>query len=218
MGGDGRVEAHAMAGSSNGASCESSIFCDQNMEFQLSDGWKADFMTRIRKRNILPKDLEDLLEKDDKNALKAVFEACNVNARTSYNKAALHQAVDVGNVENIHLLLERGARMNAKNNVGLTPLEYILQWCENCNIECVAEMVDILLDAGARKTKRMRDFIRRIGTDFERDWKGFNPKRSDARRAALGHLYVLFDVPPVPQRVTYDDKPLIRVEVVEWGG
>lgn len=232
------------------------------------------------KRKMLPKDFEALLKQGDLNVLKAVFDACDVDARGGYSKQSalafnecpdelarwlvergadiaasdsygetplhsraghwqgnirillelgadvncgeggrgtpLHKAAAVGNAANVRILLDHGALIDALDGHGLTPLEHALQRCSNPGIEGMADVAEVLLGAGARSTPQSKEFVTRIGTNFEFHRAGYNKESVDAASAALDRLYALFDVPPVPRRAMHDGKSPIAVKAKDW--
>lgn len=242
-------------------------------------------MPKARKK-LLPKNFDELLEADDIDAIKAVFDSCDVSARGGYSKqtalafnefpdelvrwlvgqgadisavdsygvtplqaraghwqgridillelgadvhasdkrgnTALHKAAAVGNLRTARSLLAHGARIDAVNDDGLSPLAFALQQCGNADIEKIATMAQLLLqahsDAGAGDpvTAEMRDFVQRIASTFEFHRSNYNPDSVDAASAALGQLYALFGVPPVPRRAVHDGKSLIVGTGATW--
>ncbi|MDQ0470988.1 ankyrin repeat domain-containing protein [Labrys wisconsinensis] len=128
----------------------------------------------------------------------------------------LHKAAAVGNADNVRLLLKHGAQVDMLNRYGLTPLEYALQRCDNPKIRNVAAAAELLLGAGAKKTSKTKEYITRIGTDFEFHRKSYNPESVDATSDALGTLYTLLDVPPVPRRVMHDGRSPIVATMARW--
>jgi hypothetical protein len=232
------------------------------------------------KKKLLPKNFEELLEVGDSNAIKAVFETCDVDARGGSSKqaalafdklsddlvrwlveqgadisatdkygetplharaghwharigillelgaemnagegtvgTALHRAADRGHEGNVRLLLRHGANPNALDDDGLTPLGHALQQCGNTGITGMVAVAEILLDAGASNTPRMREFVTRIGRNFEFYRASYNRESVDAVSAALERLYALFDVPPVPRRAMHDGKAPIVAKSATW--
>lgn len=254
------------------------------------------------KRKTLPKDFEALLKAGDVEALKAVFDSCDVNARggvfkqtalafsdcpdalarwlveqgadlsagDSYGETPLHaraghwkgdvallialgaevnhdaggrgtplhRAATTGNLRAARALLAHGARADAVNENGQTPLVFALQRCSNATIERMAPMAELLLAAmpeapakprsligrvfsGKAKpaspvTPEMQALVHRIGTNFEFHRAGFNPDSVDAASAALDRLYALFEVQPVPRRALHDGKSPIVAKPGRW--
>jgi hypothetical protein len=128
----------------------------------------------------------------------------------------LHAAAASYRVENARLLLQRGARVDALNKEGLSPLELALRGCANIDLERMSPLAAVLLEAGAKKTPRMKDFVGEIGKRFEFHRTSFNPESVQAASAALDRLYMLFDVPPVPRRHVHDGKSRIAVTATSW--
>lgn len=128
----------------------------------------------------------------------------------------LHDAIDSCKSDNVRLLLAHGARIDALNRDGDTPLEYGLRRCSNASIEEMAKVANTMIHAGASITPTMRESISRIGTTFEFHRSNFNPEYIDATSAALEQLYVLFDVPPVPRRAMHDGKAPIIMTATGW--
>jgi ankyrin repeat protein len=128
----------------------------------------------------------------------------------------LHAAAASHHVENARLLLQRGARVDALNREGLTPLELALRHCRNSDLQSMALLAVVLLEAGAKKTSRMKDFVEKIGKDFEFHRTNVNPQFVEAASDALDRLYMHFDVPPVPRRQMHDGKSRIVVTASRW--
>jgi hypothetical protein len=238
------------------------------------------------KKKLLPKNFEEMLDAGDVEALKAVFDTCDVNARGGYSKqtalafnelpdelvrwlagqgadlsaldsygltpllarashwqgrievllelgadvhatdkrgaTALHKAAAVGNLRTAGLLLQHGARVDAADDGQLTPLAFALQQCGNVDIEKTAAMAQLLLQAHASVgqvdpvTEEMREFVERIGTEFEFHRSNFNPDSVDATGAALEQLYSLLGVAPVARRAVHDGKSPIIATAATW--
>jgi len=140
----------------------------------------------------------------------------DVNAGEHERGTPLYRAAMCGNVHTTRLLLDHGARVDAPNRDGETPLEYALKRCNNAQIERMAAIAELLLTNGARITDAMRERITRIGIDFEFHRANFNKDYVDASSAALERLYGLFDVPPVPRRILHDGKSAILTTAERW--
>lgn len=254
------------------------------------------------KKKLLPKDFDTLLKAGDIAALKAVFDACELDARGGYGKQTalafrdcpdelarwlvgqgadieardaygrtplhehagswqgrvevlldlgadiqaqdtegdtpLHKAARSGNAGAVGVLLARGARADALNAAGLTPLAAGLQYCSNAQIVEMADISALLLaadpprksgfldrvrravsgrgDTTAQGLPQLRAFVQRIGENFEFHRAGFNPDYLEATSAALDRLYGLFDAPPVPRRLMHDGRAPIAVGPGRW--
>lgn len=233
-----------------------------------------------RKKKLLPKDFEDKLKQGDLDALKAVFDTCELDARggvfkqtalafaecpddlarwlvaqgadihagDSYGETPLHsrarhwkgqvgilielgadvnhdadgratplqRAADSGHVENVRALLAHGASPDATDRDGHTPLEYALQRCSNTGIEGMAEVAQLLLDAGARPPAKAKELVTQIGERFEFHRSNFNPDYLATTSAALERLYALFDVAPVAPRKMHDGTSPIIATADSW--
>lgn len=254
------------------------------------------------KRKTLPKDFDALLKAGDVEALKAVFDACELDARGGYGKQTapgfndcpeplirwlvaqgadieatdtwgrtplhahasswngkvevlldlgaameardgsgntpLHSAATSGRVEAVRLLLARGARADAVNAAGLTPLAAGLRGCSNIQIEAMADIAALLSGAAppprtpglfdrlkravggggepATALAEQQAQVRRIGENFEFHRAGFNPEFLDATSDGLDRLYALFDLPPVPRRRIHDGRSPIVATPGRW--
>lgn len=73
------------------------------------------------KRTLLPKDFDTLLEAGDIDAIKAVFQTCDVNARGGYRKQTALAFNDLPD-DLVHWLVEQGADIDAPDSQGATPL------------------------------------------------------------------------------------------------
>jgi hypothetical protein len=122
----------------------------------------------------------------------------------------------MANAKHARQLLEHGARVDALNKEGLTPLELALRGCANIDLEDMVALATVLLDAGARKTPRMKDFVEEVGKRFEFHRSGFDSESVDAASKALDQLYEIFEVPPVPRRELHDGKSSIVVRATTW--
>ncbi len=140
----------------------------------------------------------------------------DVNHGENGRGTPLHAAAGSCNAVAAGLLLQHGARVDARNREGQTPLAYALQRCSNVQIEHMAALAEVLLAAGARRTPEMNGFVARIGTDFEFHRSGFDPDMVGATSAALDKLYVLFGTPPVPRRLLHDGKSPIAARSGHW--
>ncbi|MBX9692214.1 MAG: hypothetical protein K2Z81_07520, partial [Cyanobacteria bacterium] len=74
----------------------------------------------------------------------------------------------------------------------------------------------LLLQAGAKKTPRMQEFVTRAGTDFEFHRANFNPETRQATSDAMDHLYDLFNVTPVARRKMHDCVSPIVAKASTW--
>ncbi|GAK70932.1 hypothetical protein RRU01S_14_01550 [Agrobacterium rubi TR3 = NBRC 13261] len=162
----------------------------------------------------------------------------DVNSRDKQDNTPLHKAAAVGNVDTTRALIEHGAIIDATNKRGLTPLAYALQLCTNATISRTTRIAELLIAAQPRKptgivaslarllgrkqsheekmSQQMRDFVRRIGENFEFHRQGFDTESRSETSDALNRLYELFDVPPVPHRQMHDGVSRIVANAATW--
>lgn len=162
----------------------------------------------------------------------------NVNHGENARGTPLHAAAGSGNIDATRLLLQHGARADALNREGQTPLAYALQRCSNAQIAAIAEIAGQLLEARNRRDPKPVSFfarvlgrgrtedaaispdlkaaVTRIGIEFEFHRSGFNPEYLEETSAGLDKLYALFDVPPVPRRAMHDGQSPIAAKATRW--
>ncbi len=140
----------------------------------------------------------------------------DVNNASSSIGTPLHAAADSHNTTHARLLLQHGARANERNKEQLTPLELALRGCSNIDIENMMMLAKVLLEAGAEKTPRMKEFVQEIGNRFEFHRRDFNPEHVDAVSRALDELYEIFEVSPMPRRQMHDGISPVVVKAKTW--
>ncbi|KAK3604454.1 hypothetical protein CHS0354_015628 [Potamilus streckersoni] len=86
-----------------------------------------------------------------------------------YGKTALHKAVETGCKESVHLLLRYDADVNCRTQDGITAMMFL---CDNRELDNAADVLKILLDAGAEVD--MKDGAHRTGLHYAAIRK--NPK------------------------------------------
>lgn len=138
------------------------------------------------------------------------------------NGTPLHIAAERHIHENLVILLNHGAELEVLMKYGYgdnepyTPLELTLRTCNNIDIEATVEISKTLLNAGAKKTERMKQFVTEIGEQFEFYRDRFNTEHVDDTVVALHELYKIFEVEPVPMRVIHDGVTPIEVKSTNW--
>lgn len=128
----------------------------------------------------------------------------------------LHAAASACNAVAAGSLLRYGARVDSLNERGETPLTHALRQCSNIQIPAMADLAAMLLAAGAQRTAEMKEFVARIGENFEWHRAGFNRDFLEATNAGLDRLYELFGVTPAPRRVLHDGKSPIVAQSARW--
>ena len=234
-----------------------------------------------KKRVTLPKEFKDLMDEGDIEALKAVYDRCELTAHdgrfslctplhmggvpdelviwlvekgldinvpdyygatplyrqatmgretvklllelgadigkpNTYGETPLHVAAEFFHPKTVKLLIDKGADVNAKNDMGRTPLASVLMVCGGIYIAQTAEIVSMLLDAGAKKTPTMKEKVENIGKDFEFHRESIHPDYIEGADKGLARLYELFDVKPVAKRITHDGVSPILVKEGSW--
>jgi len=106
--------------------------------------------------------------------------------------------------------------VNAKNDMGRTPLAEALATCRNSNIVQAAEIAEMLIKAGAEVVPEMTERVEIIGKDFEFHRENFNKDYLAETEAGLEKLYTLFDVKPAPKRKIHDGVSPIIVKTGSW--
>ncbi len=232
------------------------------------------------KRKTLPKNFDDMLKNENIDALKAVFDKCeldayggyykqtalaytgipdeltcwlvdqgaDINAKDSYGNIPLHRQstawhsniqllIDLGAdieavnnqgetplhtaacafiPEHVQMLVNNRAVVDAQNKRGFTPLSMALGQCQNLHIKRMAEITEILINAGASITTEMKKEVERIGKSFEFFRNDISADILDEMETGLASLYDAFNVPPVPKREVHDGLKQIKVRTKRW--
>lgn len=142
------------------------------------------------------------------------------------NGTPLHCAAKDHVVANVKLLIDHGAAVDALAEASLfsygprdedyTPLEAALFTCNNTDIENTLEISKILLQAGAKRTARMKELVSSIGKQFEYVRPNFNKDYVEQTSNALDALYSLFEVDRAPKRILHDGTSPISVTEAAW--
>ena len=152
-----------------------------------------------------------------RDTVKLLLElGADIGKPNTYGETPLHVAAEFFHPKTVKLLIDKGADVNAKNDMGRTPLASVLMVCGGIYIAQTAEIVSMLLDAGAKKTPTMKEKVENIGKDFEFHREGINPDYLEAADKGLAKLYRLFDVKPVAKRITHDGVSPILVKEGSW--
>ena len=140
----------------------------------------------------------------------------SIDARDYQDDTPLHMAAGSFKPMAVRELVAHGADIHAKNKMRQTPLEKALAEGNNASIESIAEIADILLEAGAEIIPDMAASVTRLGKNFEFHRENFNKDSLAATDAALMHLYELFHVSPVERRTIHDGTSPITVKANRW--
>ena len=140
-----------------------------------------------------------------------------VNFQKDTYPTALIYAAMFFRAESVRELLRLGADVHRKggysDNDALTEA---LSRCQNANIPQMAELAQILIDAGIEITYGMKEQVRKIGENFEFYRDSFAPDYLPVCDAGLRKLYQIFDVPPVPHKQKFDGSAPISVKGKTW--
>ena len=150
--------------------------------------------------------------------MKVLFElGGDVSKADNYDNTPLHSAASGYRPENVKLLVEQGVDLDAKNRIWeRTPLEEALVSCRGIDTGRCAEVAEILVNAGAKVTPAVKDYVRKIGEDTEFHREGFHEDYIEEIDTGLAKLYKLFDVEPIKQRKMHDGVSPIVVEGSDW--
>lgn len=133
-----------------------------------------------------------------------------------YGNTPLHTAASFFHSDTVRFLVEKGANIHAKNDMGQTPLASCLSVCGNSNIIEAAKIADIILQAGDKITPDMIERVKHIGQNFEFHRENFHKDSISETDSALKKLYTLFNVEPVKERKIHDGISPIIVKDGSW--
>ncbi|ETT42413.1 ankyrin repeat domain-containing protein [Paenibacillus sp. FSL P4-0338] len=132
------------------------------------------------------------------------------------DETPLHAAANYYRTGAIRDLIAHGANIHAVSKRGNTPLAKALINCRNADITAMAEIAQVMLEAGATLTPEMKESVQSIGKAFEFSKANFNKDYLDETVTALDKLYKLFGVEPVAARVMHDGVSKIEVKSTRW--
>ena len=152
-----------------------------------------------------------------RDTVKLLYElGGDIQKPDTYGSTPLHTAAGFFRPKIVSFLIEKGADVNPKTDMGRTPLAEALATCRNINITQVAEIAEMLIKAGAEVTPDMAERVGIIGKDFEFHRENFNKDYLTETEAGLERLYALFDVKPAPKRKIHDGVSPIIIEDGPW--
>ena len=152
-----------------------------------------------------------------RDTVKLLLElGADIGKPNTYGETPLHVAAEFFHPKTVKLLIDKGADVNAKNDMGRTPLASVLMVCGGIYIAQTAEIVSMLLDAGAKKTPAMKEKVENIGKDFEFHRESIHPDYIEGADKGLAKLYEIFDVKPVEKRLTHDGVSPIKLVEGSW--
>ena len=150
-----------------------------------------------------------------RDTVKLLYElGGDIQKTDTYGSTPLHTAARFFRPKIVSFLIEKGADVNPKTDMGRTPLAEALATCRQINIAQVAEIAEMLIKAGAEVTPDMAERVELIGKDFEFHRENFNKDYLTETEAGLEKLYALFGVEPAPKRKIHDGVSPIIVKKV----
>ena len=176
---------------------------EQGLDINIPDYYGA---TPLYRQAILGRDTVKLLCE-----LGADIEKPN-----TYGETPLHMAAEFFHPRTVKFLIDKGANVNVENDMGRTPLASVLMVCRGIYIAQTAEIASMLLEAGAKKTSKMKERVEQIGKDFEFHRESIHPDYIEVADKGLAKLYELFDVKPVEKRLTHDGVSPIKLVEGSW--
>ena len=75
----------------------------------------------------------------------------DIEKPNNYGDTPLHMQLNFFILEQSNFLIDKGANVNAKNDMGRTPLASVLMVCRGIYIAQTAEIASMLLEAGAKE-------------------------------------------------------------------
>jgi len=152
-----------------------------------------------------------------RDTVKLLLElGADIEKPNTYGDTPLHMAAEFFRPKTVKFLIDKGANVNVENDMGRTPLASVLMVCRGIYIAQTAEIASMLLEAGAKKTSKMKERVEQIGKDFEFHRESIHPDYIEAADKGLTKLYELFDVKPVEKRLTHDGVSPIKLVEGSW--
>lgn len=117
----------------------------------------------------------------------------DVLAKNQKNETALHRAAKNFQLENIQILIDAGADINAVNVIGETPMVSAMQRSYNLDILHILPVVKLFLSNGAKITPQAEEQLQRICKDFEWTRNQFTQEYLSQIEPAIEELKILFE-------------------------
>ena len=140
----------------------------------------------------------------------------DIDKASKYGTTALHNAADYHHVDTVKFLVDNGADVFAKDDMGRDALSYALMNCGGIYIIPMLDIGEILLNAGVAITPEMQESVRKMGEDFEFHRDSFKKENIEEIDSALQKMYKLFAVEPVARRVIHDGVSPIKLVEGSW--
>ncbi|MEO1770550.1 ankyrin repeat domain-containing protein [Candidatus Enterococcus ferrettii] len=140
----------------------------------------------------------------------------DIESVNNQGKTPLHTAACAFIPEHVQTLVNNRATIGNQSKREITPLSMALGQCQNLHINRMAEITEILINAGTPVTKEMKKEVERIGKSFEFFRNDISTDILDEMEAGLASLYEAFNVLPVPKREVHDGLKQIKVRTKCW--
>ena len=145
-------------------------------------------------------------------SLGAELEAGQGQLGTALDAAAWYQQPDA-----VRALLEAGANPHALTRGGDTPLETGMSRAALRTMPHMSQVAELLIDAGAEVTGKVRRLVEYHGKDFERRRPDLTPEIQESAQSGLQELYRLCSVTPAEPITRHDGRSPIQVPEGPWG-
>ena len=144
-----------------------------------------------KKNKTLPKNFKDIVKDNDLNALKAVFDKCDINA---YERYGSNTALFFHNVSTdfVHWLVEQGANIHYQNTFGNTPLSQQFRYKSNRKW---ADLTNELLNTNIEYDNDNSDVIElliHLGSNLEPK-TGYSPLEEACRSLNVDAVKILLE-------------------------
>lgn len=140
----------------------------------------------------------------------------NVNTKDHQKRTPLHFATSRGSLEKVACLVNAGADVHAKDSLGNTPLESAVLQASTIDIKGLVVVAEYLFQHGVAVTDNLQKYMVQLGEDIEFRRADISVDLIEELDDALGKMYSLFQVEPVPRRVLYDGKSRIVLKEIRW--
>ena len=167
-----------------------------------------------KKLKKLPNNIEEIIHDDE--ALKKVFERCDINAYSGSRNILFYDISD----EMVKWCLEQGADPNhhdGKKDKNYTPLLYMLSFMEHGSGK--PDIAEILIKACGGKEaipseewEKARVFVRKKGERLEEVRANYPDHSFEQSDAVMDRLYKIFEVEPVKRIIKHDGVSPIIVD------
>lgn len=140
----------------------------------------------------------------------------NVNTKDHQKRTPLHFATSRGSLEKVECLVNAGADVHVKDSLGNTPLESAVLQASTIDIKELVVVAEYLFQHGVGVTDNLQKYMVQLGEDIEFRRADISADLIEELDDALGKMYSLFQVEPVPRRVLYNGKSRIVLKETRW--